>query len=129
MTGRGKISLRQLRPLLPVAFGDAPPEADAVGARRRTEYPRKLHAFDPRERIVVSALLEPGDGADGGGEERNLARKDVAEQTRDAQRHIDPRPAQHRDRQNLKSADAARRGVPGRAAADQRESLREIVTA
>ena len=105
------------------------PEPDAVGARRRAEHAREARAFEPGERIVVGALLERGDSANGGGEERDLARKDVAEEAGNAQGHIDPRPAQHRQRQNLEAADAAGRSVPGRPAADERESLSEIVAA
>ena len=108
MAGRGKISLRQIRPLRPVASRDPRSQADPVCARRRAEHPRQARAFEPGERIVVGALLERRDGANGGGEERDLAREDVAEQAGNAQRHIDPRPAQHRQRQNFEAADAAR---------------------
>ncbi len=108
VAGRGKISLRQIRALGPVASRDTRSQANPVCARRRAEHPHEAHAFEPGERIVVGALLERGDGANGGGEERDLAREDVAEQAGNAQGHIDPRPAQHRQRQNFEAADAAR---------------------
>ena len=96
VAGRCKISLRQLRPISPIAFGNPPPESDAVGARRRPEHPREAFAFESGERIVVGALLEDRDGANGGGEERDLVRKDVAEQAGNAQRYVNTRPTQHR---------------------------------
>ena len=40
VAGHGKISLGQLRPLPPVAPGDARAEPDAVSAGRRAEYSR-----------------------------------------------------------------------------------------
>ena len=43
---------------------------------------------------------------------RDLARKDVAEQAGNAQRHVDARPAELRQRQDLEAADAGRGGVP-----------------
>ena len=105
VAGRGKISLRQLGPIRPLAPGDARAEPDAVSAGRRAKYSRGTLALKTGERIVLGALLERGDGADGGGEERDLARKDVAEQARNAQGHIDPRPAQHGQRQHLEAVD------------------------
>ena len=128
VAGRGKISLRQFGALRPLASRDARAEPDAIGAGRRAKYSRRL-AFKTGQRIVFGALLERGDGANGGGEQRDLARKDVAEQAGNAQRHVDPRPAQHGQRQHLKAVDARRRGVPGRPAADQRKGLREIIAA
>ena len=129
MAGRGEIGLRQLRPFRPLTLGDAPSEPDPIGARRRAEHPREACASEPGERIVADALLKRGDGANGGVEQRDLARKDVAEEAGNAQCRVDPRPAQHRQRQHLEAADAVRRRVPGRTAADERESLREIVAA
>ena len=129
VAGRGEISLRQLGALGPLASRDARAQAHAVAAGRRAEYPRDACALEASERIVLDALFQRGDGANGGGEQCDLARKNVAEQAGDAQRHIDPRPAEHRQRQDFEAADACRCGVPGRPAADQREGLREIIAA
>ena len=126
---RGEIGLGQIGPLGPLALGNAPPEPDAIGARRRAEDARQRGALEAGQRIVVGAFLERGDGPDRGGEKRDLARKDVAEEAGDAQGHVDARPAEHGERQDLEAADAVRRHVPGRAAAEQREGLREIVAA
>ena len=65
VAGRGKISLRQLRPLRPIAFGDPPSESDAVGARRGAKHPCEARALESSERIVVGALLERRDSANG----------------------------------------------------------------
>ena len=105
MAGRGKICLRQLGPIRPVASRNARSEPHAVAAWRRAEY--SCCTLKTGERIVLGALFERGDGADGRGKERDLAWKDVAEQAGNAQRHIDPRPAQHRQRQHLKAVDAS----------------------
>jgi hypothetical protein len=129
MARRSQISLAQFGALRPVASRNARPEPDAVSAGRGAEYAREMPASKTGERIVVGALLERGDCTYGGGEQRDLARKDVTEQAGNAQSHIDPRPAQHRQRHDLEPVDAGRRGVPGRPAADQRERLPEIIAA
>src|ERR1700722_14734844 len=129
VAGRGEISLRQLRPLSPFASRNARAEPDAIAARRRAKYSRQALARKTGKRIVLGALLERGDGANRGREERDLTRKDVAKQTGNAQRHVDPRAAQHGERQHLEAADAGRRRVPNGPAADQRKCLREIVAA
>src|SRR5580704_13802699 len=127
VAGRGKISLRKLGPSRPLAPADTRAEPDTISAGRCAKYARRV--FKTGQRIVIAALLKRGDCANDGGKQGDLAWKNVSEQAGNAQRHVDPRPAQHGERQNLKAVDASRRGVPGRPAADQRKSLRQIVAA
>src|SRR6185437_13922725 len=129
VTGRGEIGLRELRSLRPLAPGDARAETHAIGAGGRAEYARDARAPKTGERIVAGAFFKRGDGADRGREQRDLAWEHVAEQAGNAQRHVDPRPPQHRERQDLEAADAGGRWVPDRPAAEEREGLREIVAA
>ncbi len=129
MAGRGEISLRQLGSIRPLAAGDARTEPHAISAGRRAEYSRQTLALKTGERIVLGALVQRRDGANGGRKERDLAWKNVTEQARNTQRHIDPRPAQHGQRQHLEAADASRGHVPGWPAADQCKRLGEIVAA
>ena len=104
VAGRGEIGLRKFGPIRPLTPRDTRAEPNAIAAWRRAEDARR--ALKTGERIVFGALFEPSDGADRGGEERDLARKNVAEQAGNAQRHIDPRPAQHGQRQNLEAVDS-----------------------
>ena len=67
VAGRGKISLRQLRPFRPLASGDTRAEPDAVIARRRPEYARQTRALKTGERIVIRAFFKRGDVANCGG--------------------------------------------------------------
>src|SRR6185437_5332080 len=129
VTGRGEIGLRELRSLRPLAPGDARAETHAIGAGGRAEYARDARAPKTGERIVAGAFFKRGDGADRGREQRDLAWEHVAEQAGNAQRHVDPRPPQHRERQNFEAADAGGRRIPDRTAAEEREGLREIVAA
>src|SRR6185437_1954780 len=129
VTGRGEIGLRELRSLRPLAPGDARAETHAIGAGGRAEYARNARALKTGERIVAGAFFKNGHGADRGREQRDLAWEHVAEQAGNAQGHVDPRAAQHRDRQDLEAADAGGRWVPGRPAAEKREGLRESVAA
>src|SRR5580704_7668783 len=112
MAGRGKISLRELGPIRPLAAGDTCAEPDTIAAWRRAKYSRGTLALKTGKRIVIAALLKRGDCANDGGEQSDLAWKNVSEQAGNAQRHVDPRPTQHGQRQHLKAVDASRRGVP-----------------
>ena len=105
VAGCRQIGLPQFGPLLPVASRNAGAESDAISAGRRAEYARR--ALKTGQRVVVAAFLQRGDGANGRREQRDLARKHVAEQAGNAQGHIDPRPAQHRQRQDIEAADAS----------------------
>src|SRR5580704_16746012 len=127
VAGRGKISLRKLGPIRPLAPGDTRAEPDTIAAWRRAKYSRCTLALKTGQRIVFATFFQRGDCANDGGKQRDLARKHVSEQAGNAQRHIDPRPAQHGQRQNLKAVDTSRRGVPRRAAADQGEGFRQII--
>ena len=90
VAGRGKISLRKLGPIRPLAPGDTRAEPDTISAGRRAKYSRCTLALKTGQRIVFGALLKRSDGANGGCEERDLAWKDVSEQAGNAQRYIDP---------------------------------------
>ena len=83
VAGRGEISLRQFGALRPVASRNARAKPDAIAPGAAPNM--RAAAFKTGERIVLGALFERGDGANGGGEERDLARKDVAEQAGNAQ--------------------------------------------
>src|SRR5436309_10107979 len=69
MAARGKICLRQLGPLRPLAPCNARAEPNAIAALRRAKYSR----WTPKtsERIVLCALLQRGDCADRRSKERD----------------------------------------------------------
>ena len=81
------------------------------------------------ERVVAVGLVARGDRADRRVDQRDLRREHVAEQAGDAEGHVDARPAERGRRQHLDAGDAAGRGVPLRAAAHQRQALRDLLAA
>ena len=62
-------------------------------------------------------------------EQRDLRREQIAEQAGDAPRHIDARAADDRAGQHLDAEHAAGGMIPGRPAAHQRETLRDLLAA
>src|SRR5580692_9323594 len=64
VAGRGKISLRKLGPIRPLAPGDTRAEPDTIAAWRRAKYSRCT--LKTGQRIVFGALLKRSDGANGG---------------------------------------------------------------
>ena len=81
------------------------------------------------DRVVGSRLVERADGADGLVEQRDLGREGVAEEAGDAQGHVDPRPAELGQRDDLVAGDAPARRVPDRLGADEGQGLGDVVAA
>ncbi len=67
--------------------------------------------------------------AGGAIDQRDELRKGVAEETRDAQRHVNTRAGQNRKRQDLEPGDAAVCGVPGGFHAHKGKGLGDVVAA
>ena len=88
-----------------------------------------LGARRSRERIVGLWLVQCGHRAAGIVQQLDLRRKGVAEEARDAQRDVDPRPPQDRERHHFDAGDAAAVAVPDGPAAHQGQGLRDIVAA
>src|SRR3984885_9980689 len=61
-------------------------------------------------------------------EEINEVRKGIAEESADAQRHIDPRPAKLCERQNLDPLQPPRLRIPNWLNPEQREGLSNVVS-
>ena len=81
------------------------------------------------ERIFVVVLVARGDCLHGGIDERDLRRKQIAEQSGNAPGDVDARTADGRRRQHFDAGDAAARRLPDRPATHQRKSLRDLFAA
>ena len=81
------------------------------------------------QRIVLGRLVEGRDAAHRHVEQGDLRLEDVAEQARDAQGHVDARPVEHGQRQDLYAGDAAGGLVPDGLHAEVPQRLRKIVAA
>ncbi len=62
-------------------------------------------------------------------EQLDLGREGVAEEARDAQGDVDPRPVEQAERQDLEAGDPVRGAVPERPRADQGQRLGDVVAA
>ena len=92
----------------------------------------KPFAFVPHpggEGIVGFRLVEGGDGARRRIEQVDQPRERVAEEPRDPQRHVHPRPVEDVERQDLESRHPPRRRIPGRPHPHQRQRLGDVVAA
>ena len=94
---------------------------------RRGDLPSAAQRFG--ERVVAVGLVARGDRADRRVDQRDLGGEHVAEQAGDAEGDVDARPPERRRRQHLDAGDAAGRGIPLRAAAHQRQALRDLLAA
>ena len=104
----------------------------ALGVRARDPGCREaLHVRRVRrgQGIVALGLVKPGDGADRGVEQGDLGREGIAEEPRDPQRHVDPRAVQEIEREDFESGDPPRARIPGRAHAEKRQGLGDVVAA
>ena len=81
------------------------------------------------ERIFLVAFIARGDGLHRRVDERDLRRKEIAEQAGNAPGDVDARAAHGGSRQHLDAGDAAAGVVPERPAAHQREALRDLLAA
>src|SRR5205823_14623151 len=79
------------------------------------------------EGILFIGLLAPRYRTHSRIQERDLARKQVAEQPRDTKAHVDSRPANCGDRQHLDPGDAAGSKIPRRPAAHECESVGDLL--
>ena len=92
--------------------------ARAPGRRHSARARRRKCAATARRPCATSGLssrlsLKRRDSLNRLMQQRDLGGEDVAEQARDAQGHVDPRAADHRERQNLVAVHAVRGVVPG----------------
>ena len=127
---RGKIGFSQLFTLRPAALRKHTRQPKPISAGRRAENAQRRGPVRlTRQRIVRRRLIQRRQRPHGGGEEIELHWKTVAEQTGNAQRHIDAGASEHGQRRNLKAADARRTVVPCWANTHQRKSFGEIVPA
>ena len=81
------------------------------------------------QRIPLVVLVALGDARHGHVEQRDLRLEDVAEETGNAQRHVDARAVEQRERQHLDAGDAVGARVPDGSGAEIGQSLGEIVAA
>ncbi len=123
--GAGEVAL-----VLPAALVDQRLQARAVGAGlgaedavagaaarvlaagARGDQLVLVRAHPGRDRVEPVRLVERGDRAHRLVEQLDLRREGVAEEARDAQGHVDPRPVEHVERQDLAAGDAAARRRP-----------------
>ena len=82
-----------------------------------------------RQRVLRIGFLACGNRASRGVQQRDLPRKEIAEQAGYAPGHVDARSPGCRRRQHLDAGDASGRVVPGGPAAHQREALRHLLAA
>ena len=132
-----RIDLREVLVVAPVARLDEREDARAVGTRLRAEDPCRraalvavLREVGLRVRpdvVVVVALVEGGDEPERVVEQVDDVRERVAEESRDADRDVDPRVAQLLQRDGVESDDATRHLVPAGPDADQGEDLGDVV--
>ncbi len=80
-------------------------------------------------RICLIGFFEHGDGADRAADKVHLRRKRVAEQPGDTKGNVHPRTLQFGQWRDRETGDPARGFFPQRTCADQRQRLRNIVTA
>ena len=129
------VHLGEVGVVAPVARVDQRQEARAVRARFGAEdAARRAPPVAVRTGVlqgvgaqVVVGLVQFRDGGDRVVDQRDDVRERVAEETRDAQCHVDARPAELRTRNDREAGDAARRLVPLRAYADEGEHLGDVV--
>lgn len=96
----------------------------AIGSRRGAEdAPRPAPGCD--QRILVGRLLARGYGCDCRVKKRDLRAEHVAKEARDAPGDVDPGTADNGKRKDLDCRHPRRRGFPDRAAAEERETLRD----
>ncbi len=133
-----EIGFGEVAIVLPDALVDRRLQPGAIGPRHRPEHPVKrppLAVFfgvggDVRgQRVDVRRLVERRDGGDRAVEQIDQAGERIAEEAGDAQRHIDPRPVEHRDRQHLEPGHPAARALPDRPHAEKRQRLGDVVAA
>ena len=127
----GEIDLAQLGAVAPCAVEGGVGGLRAVAARRAAEDAGEVGAATTGlgQRIVLGRLVEGRDPAHRHVEQGDLRLEDVAEQAGDAQRHVDARPVEHGQRQDLYAGDAAGGLVPDGLHAEIPQRLREIVAA
>ena len=123
--------------LLPCAAIDQGSYSGAVVARRRAEHAgscapqrRALQtARGGRQRVPIRCLIACRNGSDGDVEQQDLCLERIAEQARDPQRHVDARPVEQRQRQDLDPADPRRTVIPNRPRAHQHQRQGKILAA
>ena len=82
-----------------------------------------------RQRVFIRRLVKSRDVAGGGRHQIDETRKGVAEKPGYPQRHIDPRPVENIERQNLETGNPAGSAVPSWLRSHQGQDLRDVVAA
>ena len=108
-------------------------DAGAIGAGRGAENAIEARFDRPAarrgERIFVVVFVARRDRLHRGIDQRDLRRKEIAEQSGNAPGDVDARAAHGRGRQHFDAGDAAARRLPDRPAAHQRKALRDLLAA
>src|SRR5690606_20117604 len=91
--------------------------------------PQRLAAHAGGDGVLLLRLVQGADGPRDAIEEGDLRREGIAEKPRDSKGYVDPGATEPGQRDDLVAGEAEGTGVPGRAGADQRQRLGDVVTA